>query len=119
LPETANMQCEYCRVELTEGFMFDRGHLDIKQVAVWVEGSPETTFWPGLMTKGKGLFRLVAVVQPNAGHAFTQSTQFSKVFFQSFHLPFQKINRLVKQTQRDVRNDLCRTSFHEFAIQLK
>jgi hypothetical protein len=45
-------ECPRCRSRMTEGFVIDNGY-GTRTVAEWIEGTPQTSFWTGLKTKGR------------------------------------------------------------------
>ena len=54
------MKCSKCNGVMTEGFIIDHGHYQVKQQQVWVEGMPETSFWSGIKTSGRNAFNVQA-----------------------------------------------------------
>jgi hypothetical protein len=49
------------------GFMLDRGTYDECNVAQWIEGEPEKSFWFGLKTKGRQALPITALRCPTCG----------------------------------------------------
>ena len=45
---------------MQSGLVVDRGHCDFARQAKWVEGQPETSFWVGIILKGKHVRRVTA-----------------------------------------------------------
>ena len=62
---------------------------------------------------------VVAVRQPYAGHALAQASLFHKLLLQCLELLVEEVVCLMKQTNRDIGDDLRRASLHELAINLK
>lgn len=57
---TTEIKCPKCAIEMTEGFVLDRGHYNGKMKMVWVEGEPEDSFWSGLNTSDRDVLRVQA-----------------------------------------------------------
>ena len=54
---------------MEEGFVLDRGHGSVAMdVATWVSGAPESSFFSGIKTKGRDMFRLSAFLCRNCGY---------------------------------------------------
>ena len=52
----ASNECVRCGGAMEQGFLMDRRHHRIAEVAKWVEGEPEKSFWLGVQTKGREVF---------------------------------------------------------------
>jgi hypothetical protein len=59
--------CPYCKEEMEEGLMLDRGHGNRPIPQEWLEGKPEPSFFVGLKTKNKRKRRVVAYRCPRCG----------------------------------------------------
>jgi uncharacterized protein with PIN domain len=46
------MRCPKCSADMAEGFQLDSGHHNSRQVASWVSGKPQKSFWAGISFKG-------------------------------------------------------------------
>ena len=54
---------------MEEGFVLDRGHGNAAMdVATWVGGTPESSFFGGIKTKGHEMVRLSAFLCRNCGY---------------------------------------------------
>jgi hypothetical protein len=54
---------------MEEGFVLDRGQGNAAiDVATWVSGTPESSFFSGIKTKGRDQFRLSAFLCRNCGY---------------------------------------------------
>ena len=49
----ATSTCPKCQRSMEEGFLLDKGHMDLASTAEWLEGVPEKSFWSGIKTKGR------------------------------------------------------------------
>ena len=52
--------CPQCRVPTERGFILDRGHANMGNVARWVEGEPEKSLWTGIRLKDRVLRPIVS-----------------------------------------------------------
>ena len=59
--------CPSCRVEMDEGFMIDRGHVNAPAQSEWVDGAPETSWWQGLKLRGKDRIKTLTYRCPRCG----------------------------------------------------
>lgn len=64
---TDNANCSKCEGELTEGFILDHGHYNAKTQQIWVEGAPEPSFWNGLKTSDRAIYKVRAMRCANCG----------------------------------------------------
>ena len=60
-------QCPSCRVTMDDGFVIDKGHMNVPTPAKWADGPPETSFWRGLKLSGKDVLTVVTYRCPNCG----------------------------------------------------
>jgi len=51
--------CAGCGGTMEEGFVLDRGHYGFPAEQQWVEGEPQSSFWTGLKTEGRRLFKVI------------------------------------------------------------
>jgi hypothetical protein len=59
--------CPQCRVAMELGFLLDRGHGNMGNVARWVEGEPGKPKWTGLRLKHRTLRPIVSYRCPRCG----------------------------------------------------
>jgi hypothetical protein len=59
--------CPHCRVAMERGFLLDRGHANMGNVARWVEGEPEKSMWTGIRLKDRKLRPIVSYRCPQCG----------------------------------------------------
>lgn len=59
--------CSSCSSEMLEGFVLDHGHYQYKAQQMWVEGTPEPSFWSGLKTSGRAAYYVTAFRCPDCG----------------------------------------------------
>jgi hypothetical protein len=52
--------CPYCKEEMEEGLMLDRGHGNRPIPQEWLAGKPEPSWFIGLKTKNKRKRRVIA-----------------------------------------------------------
>lgn len=45
-------KCPRCGIDMQEGFILDRAHNNRGGASLWVEGTPEKSFWTGIRTRG-------------------------------------------------------------------
>jgi len=45
--------CPKCSGEMREGFVLDRGDLEVRHPATWVEGPPKKSLWLGTRISGR------------------------------------------------------------------
>jgi hypothetical protein len=45
--------CPKCQRAMEEGFLLDKGHMNVASTAEWLEGAPESSFWTGLKTRDR------------------------------------------------------------------
>ena len=65
----ASTECLRCHANMEEGFVLDRSHGGVMDVATWVSGTPESSFFSGgIKTKGRDMFRLSAFLCRNCGY---------------------------------------------------
>ncbi len=51
-------ECPRCRRRMEEGYVLDLGEGNGPSEQQWVEGAPERSFWTGLKTKGREIFKV-------------------------------------------------------------
>ena len=49
------LECLRCRGPMEQGFIMDKGHYSVPDVARWVEGEPRKSFWRGLDTRDRAV----------------------------------------------------------------
>lgn len=45
--------CPKCEGEMREGFILDRGDLEVRHSSTWVEGAPKKSLWLGTRITGR------------------------------------------------------------------
>ncbi len=58
---SSELNCSKCSGVMLAGFILDHGHLQVKQQQMWVEGAPETSFWSGLKTSDRAIYKVRAM----------------------------------------------------------
>ena len=58
--------CPHCRERMEVGIMLDKSRNRI-EITEWLEGTPETSFWTGLKTKGKARYTILSYRCPRCG----------------------------------------------------
>jgi hypothetical protein len=61
------VNCPHCAVALVEGFVLDHGHGDTRRIGVWVEGTPEMTFFGNAKVDNRANYYLEAFRCPQCG----------------------------------------------------
>lgn len=54
------LACPRCHGPMEPGFIMDRGHYSVPDVAKWVEGAPQRSFWRGLDTRDREVLPLAS-----------------------------------------------------------
>jgi len=54
------IKCPKCNGVMTTGYVIDRDHGGMRQEQIWVEGEPEPSFWSGLKTSNRDVFKVQA-----------------------------------------------------------
>lgn len=54
----APLNCPRCDGEMQEGFLLDRGDLEMRHPSVWVAGAPEKSLWLGTKIEGRPSFQI-------------------------------------------------------------
>ena len=74
------LKCSRCGGRLEEGFMPDLGHLNVPNPpAEWVEGQPEKSFWDGIKTKGREVYKVVTFRCEGCGYLESFARERSRI----------------------------------------
>lgn len=55
-----NVACSRCGSEMQDGFLLDRGDLEVRHPAVWVAGPPKKSLWMGTKIEGREVFEIAS-----------------------------------------------------------
>lgn len=53
-----SLACPKCKGEMNEGFVLDRGDLEMRHPSLWVAGAPEKSLWLGTKIEGRESFQI-------------------------------------------------------------
>jgi hypothetical protein len=59
--------CPSCNVEMDEGFLIDRGHLNAPSQNEWAQGAVEHSWWQGIKLKGRERLKTMTYRCPKCG----------------------------------------------------
>lgn len=54
----SSLNCPRCDGQMQEGFLLDRGDLEMRHPSVWVAGPPEKSLWLGTKIEGRESFQI-------------------------------------------------------------
>lgn len=54
--KSKSLPCPKCNQEMQEGFVLDRGDLEVRHPALWVQGTPQKSLWMGTKIEGRDSF---------------------------------------------------------------
>ena len=66
--EAQGMSCPKCGGAMVEGYTLEKGHYNSPNVAEWVEGPPEKSFWVGLKLKDRDRIPISTFRCENCGY---------------------------------------------------
>ena len=73
-----HMDCPRCKSRMEEGYVVDHGHGNSLMEQKWIEGPPETSFWSGLQTKDRELFKVSTYRCEQCGYLESYATMPTK-----------------------------------------
>ena len=71
----ARLECLRCKSTMENGFILDRGHANAKQEQEWVEGEVVKSFWRGVTTSDREIFKVQTFRCTRCGYLESYATE--------------------------------------------